>query len=310
MIYLVMCGRLGNQLFQYSFARQIQSITGQELAIDFTAINNVNKSDWRNYLEEYNVSEYRIVGKNDYFPIQRIVYRLLRMIRPRKDEKKQYIFDEIVSKVLVRYGIIYYESNYQYHKFINIKSRDIIIRGWFESEKYFENISHILKTELIPKNISEKNRRLADKLKHSQSICLTVRRGNFTSENLRDKFLVCTQKYYSSAIEYIKKLYPESIVYVCSDDIEWCRRELNLPDPVIYEPSNEVTEKLYLMSQCEHFVLSNSTFSWWAQYLSFRTGNIVIAPSQWRNSKLPPKDIYSDKWILMDATGKIQKFTK
>ena len=157
MIYLVMCGRLGNQLFQYSFARQIQSITGQELAIDFTAINNVNKSDWRNYLEEYNVSEYRIVGKNDYFPIQRIVYRLLRMIRPRKDEKKQYIFDEIVSKVLVRYGIIYYESNYQYHKFINIKSRDIIIRGWFESEKYFENISHILKTELIPKNISEKN---------------------------------------------------------------------------------------------------------------------------------------------------------
>ena len=57
------------------------------------------------------------------------------------------------------------------------------------------------------------------------------------------------------------------------------------------------------MSKCTDFVLSNSTFSWWSQFLSFNKNNIVIAPSIWRKVKLKPKDIYSDNWILLDEFG-------
>ena len=63
MIYLIMCGRLGNQLFQYAFARKGQQETGQDLAIDFTAIDQVGNAEWRNYLEDYQVSTYKIVKK-------------------------------------------------------------------------------------------------------------------------------------------------------------------------------------------------------------------------------------------------------
>ena len=62
---------------------------------------------------------------------------------------------------------------------------------------------------------------------------------------------------------------------------------------------------LDLMSLCKHFVISNSTFSWWAQYLSSNLSKIVIAPSVWRNTELKPIDIFSENWILMDNDGNI-----
>lgn len=117
MIYLIMCGRLGNQLFQYAFARKVQQETGQDLAIDFTAIDQVGNAEWRNYLEDYQVSTYKIVKKNDYFPIQRVLYKIFRIIRPKNGLQKQYKFDEFIAKWFYKCGILFYESDYLCHKY-------------------------------------------------------------------------------------------------------------------------------------------------------------------------------------------------
>lgn len=307
MIYLIMCGRLGNQLFQYSFARMIQEETGQELAIDFTAISNVHKTGWINYLDYYNVNHYNIVEKNDYYPLQRYIYKFLKTIRPRTNEYLQFIFDEISAHFFSKLGVIFYESDYQYYNFKNIKAHNIIIRGWFESEKYFNKISQQLAKELVPRNIPHSVSELASILGKKHGVCLSVRRGNFTDPNLRDKFLVCTPAYYEKAVELIKKIHSACTLYICSDDIEWCKKTFDFSGEVIFEPQIDVHFKLYLMSRCTDFILSNSTFSWWAQYLSFRTNNMVIAPSIWRNTVLPPKAIFSDDWILLDRNGEIVK---
>lgn len=306
MIYLVMCGRLGNQLFQYAFARKVQQETGQDLAIDFTAIEQVGNGEWRNYLADYQFPPYKIVKKNEYYPVQRFLYKFFRLIRPKKSLLKQYKFDELIAKWFSKYGVLFYESDYLYHKydFSKIKSKNILIRGWFESEKYFANMEEILRKEFLPKKTCE-DVNLIKCLKDNESVCLTIRRGNFTEAQYKDKFLVCGPSYYEQAIKYIKKIYPNALFYVCSDDIQWCKKELKLDGNIIFEPDNEISQKLYLMSLCKHFIISNSTFSWWAQYLSDNSNKIVVAPNVWRNTELKPLDIFSESWILMDNDGNI-----
>ena len=58
-------------------------MTGQNIVIDFTAVNNVNKNDWQDYLKYFN-TDYEIVSKTEYYPIQRFLYRTLKYIRPKK----------------------------------------------------------------------------------------------------------------------------------------------------------------------------------------------------------------------------------
>ena len=57
-------------------------------------------------------------------------------------------------------------------------------------------------------------------------------------------------------------------------------------------------EKLTYMSICKHFILSNSSFSWWAQYLSDYKDKIIIAPDKWFAVDVPC-NIYQPEWLLL-----------
>lgn len=201
--------------------------------------------------------------------------------------------------------LFFYESDYKYYDFSNIKSKDILIRGWFESKEYFDCISETIKKELVPKEIPNEVNNLANYLSKRNSICLTVRRGNFTSLALRDEYLVCSNQYYCSAVKYLKDRFPDSLLYICSDDIDWCKTVFKFEGEVLFESEERIPLKLFLMSQCSYFVISNSTFSWWAQYLSSKDDKVVIAPNVWRNCELPPDAIFDDSWIKMDSDGSI-----
>jgi GR25 family glycosyltransferase involved in LPS biosynthesis len=60
-------------------------------------------------------------------------------------------------------------------------------------------------------------------------------------------------------------------------------------------------DEFLMMQSCRHFIISNSTFSWWAAYLSKSTDKIVIAPSKWFGPKGPKnwQDIYLPDWIVI-----------
>lgn len=303
MIYLHIHGRLGNQFFQYAHARHLQHITGDDLVIDYRDVFLDTEDMAEECLLKYNVIDYKHgTGKE----IPKYIYYLVRLawhIKPLNNRRWKYYIERIICPILALFGICYYDSCCHIFKYKPRKGKFNFVKGWYESSKYFEDIDDIIRHEFIPKQGLElDDQKLFEKLKNNNSICVTVRRGDFVDDpNISARFNVCGIDYFKKGVAFIQSKLPNTIVYVCSDDNEWCRQNLHFRGEVIYERDGlNVYEKLRIMTACRNFVISNSSFSWWAQHLCDNKQKMVVAPRVWRNEDPEPTDIIEDYWIYLD----------
>ncbi|MBQ7072676.1 MAG: alpha-1,2-fucosyltransferase [Bacteroidales bacterium] len=317
-IYVIIKGRSGNQLFQYAFARSIQETIGGELILDFSEMG-FNKSKGKygprvrkdNVLDYFYVKPYTYVDsgtpyhKNLVQKFQFLIYRILRKVYLRFPNRIEGIASH-TSGILQRMGIYY---QFGTNSFLGFRKpskslNNILIRGWFESTSYFEPIKDLIKKELvISVPFSCPLESLNNKLLNEESVCIHVRRGDFLSEPYKNEFHICDLDYYRRGISLIEARYGNLLFFVCSDDIEWCKEHLfKNSSNVIYEPSGiTISDTIHLMTSCHHFVISNSTMSFWMQYLSNHPDKMVVAPSVWRRCDPPIKDIYMKEWTLIDC---------
>jgi hypothetical protein len=80
--------------------------------------------------------------------------------------------------------------------------------------------------------------------------------------------------YYKNAVE---KFDEKTLFVVFSDDINWCRENLNfIKNKFFIEEKNDILE-IYLMSLFKKNIIANSTFSWWGAWLG--KNNEVIMPN-------------------------------
>jgi hypothetical protein len=160
--------------------------------------------------------------------------------------------------------------------------------GYFQCEKYFKDIEGVIREELKPKDDFVS---IVDSSKISVS--LHVRRGDYVS--VQDYHPLQDIEYYKKALSLIGEY---DIVYVFSDDIEWCRNNLTFKNVVFVDNSKE-HESLWNMSKCTHNIIANSSFSWWGAWLNANKDKKVIAPLNWFGIKVSvsAKDIYCDGWI-------------
>lgn len=158
--------------------------------------------------------------------------------------------------------------------------------GNFENSKYFENVKEALIKEFTPIHQErEENKELYRTIRTSNSVCLAVRRGDFLNDANKDTFQVCTLSYYEKAIKYINEHVKDPTYIVFSNDIEWVKQHLKIDQNVYYESGNDpIWETFRLMYSCKHFIISNSTLHWWAQYKGSFENKIVVAPSHWYNA--------------------------
>lgn len=115
-------------------------------------------------------------------------------------------------------------------------------------------------------------------------VSIAVRRGDYVNNPFYVDLM--TTEYYERAMA----LFPNEKFIVISDDIEWCKQQKIFKDCEFSEGRTDV-EDLNLMAGCKGHIIANSSYSWWAAWLS---GNRTIAPKAWHpdgveRTKLPEK---------------------
>lgn len=187
--------------------------------------------------------------------------------------------------------IAYKEPHYSFSE-IPYFPGNVKLEGYFQSERYFEEFKGEIKgLILLPPEAIAKADSFLSKLPDRPYTAIHVRRGDFLKFSKVHE--VCDLKYYKAAM---KKVGDSSFV-VISDDIEWCRKNFDTRHVWFSSFENEV-EDFTLMTACQHKIISNSSFSWWASYVSEENG-VVVAPGKWFGPKGPKdqQDVVPKEWI-------------
>lgn len=306
MIYIEVLGRMGNQMFSYAFARMLQEIyprqKEEKIAFDFTNYEFEDKNQLVNYVCSSN-----IVEKNRKCSlIQRVMLKIYFSIRNNYKCSNEKELDELEQKwkdILSIFGIYLNSFNYHQFKFKPI-TKNFLLLGYFESPEFFEKIDEQIRLEFKPKSVlSPENIKLLNWIENTDSVCIGVRRGDFVSKSNVAFCSVCTKEYYNRAIKIMDEKVKSATFFIFTEDPDWAKENLCLPENSIFVGDENIRydDKLYVMSKCKHFIISNSTYIWWAQHLSDNTEKIVIAPDRWRN--VTPEThtaIYEKKsWIVI-----------
>lgn len=287
-------GRTGNQLFIYSLARKIQITHGCNVIINDT-MQRKERPDFKYDLDQFNVSKkikhvnnklFPFYANNDFIPI-----KIIQKINP------------IFTFNILKYFNVNLWLNTSYKSIeIDFNKKNAYIDGFWQSPKYFDDIKEVLINDLTPKNgIPKEDLELYNQILNTESVCVTVRRGDFLSSNNINTYYLCDQHYFERSIAEMQKIIPNASWFIFSDDVNWAKKTLKFPGKVYSESGKDnVAVKLALMSSCKHFIISNSSFSWWAQYLSTNPEKIVFGPSKWyvKNWK---NDMLMSNWHLIDV---------
>ncbi len=207
----------------------------------------------------------------------------------------------IISKILGQYFLYTKQRDHYFNKNILEKKGNIILDGYWQSENYFKEIRNIIiKDFTIKFEPDKRNKSMIEKIKNSNSVCIHIRRGDYISNAKTNKFHgACSLKYYYDAIKIIVKRVKDPIFFIFSDDSQWTKENLKLKYPTIYvdiNGSEKSYEDLRLMSNCKHFIVANSAFSWWGAWLSNNPNKIICAPKTWFRSA-DEGDIVPKSWV-------------
>ena len=127
-----------------------------------------------------------------------------------------------------------------------------------------------------------------------------LRRGDYCRPE-NEILQVCTPAYYARAAAAVKAAHPDATLFVFSDDVDWAKQNLNTADlPAVFAPRGSAVGDMALMEQCRGFVLSNSTYSWWAQYLAKTSDKLVLAPEKWY-AHTKKSALYLPDWQLIET---------
>ncbi|WP_296700652.1 alpha-1,2-fucosyltransferase [Algoriphagus sp.] len=287
-------GGLGNQMFQYALA----------IAMDASGIpTKVSINDY--FLNRHYQGFELLKAFNVPMPIQdKLKVFAIKQVRPLFVDINTNSFKNIMTNFLSDNGNIYKEKEEcVYDEEVFLQKSSFLVGTW-QSLKYFEAQSDLIREVFNftkPKDLI--NIKIANDILNSKSVAVHVRRGNFMDPQIaKSKMVIDSSDYYYKSFEIIREKVSNPIFYIFSDDIKWAKEHFKGPD-FVFVTNNKGTNSyldMYLMSLCKHFIIANSSFSWWAAWLAGFESKKIIMPKPWIKGN-NCSDIYPKDWIALDV---------
>jgi len=191
------------------------------------------------------------------------------------------------------YKLVHLDASLQ--ELVGAENEIYNLHGYYQSSKYWDHCESEIKKTLQFKDVLLRKPTYS----HAETCAVHVRRGDYVGN---DYYAQLGMDYYASAIACIKDNSLTNKFLIFSDDIEWCKKHF-LGDEFYFSEGKSDIEDLAYMSSCDHLIMANSSFSYWAGVLNFSNSKVVVAPKKdnWFGTKanLNVNDLYLDKWILI-----------
>jgi len=215
-------------------------------------------------------------------------------------------FSRIKSGVLIKIGLknnVITEKNYLKFFKTNSLKNNLFVDGYWQNEKFFKEVrDDIRKIYQFPKKLDSINARFLAEIIKTNSVSLHVRRTDYVNNVMnRSIYGVVTLDYYHNAINYIKNILEDINLFVFSDDLDWCRRNLGSFHQNIqyisHNKGDDAYKDMMLMSKCKANIIANSSFSWWGAWLGNKA-KLTLSPKKW-NSNLMSCDVVLKDWVKL-----------
>jgi hypothetical protein len=299
MILIRLMGGMGNQMFQYAAARRASLAHGVALKIDTSLLEPPKNT--KEFVGTYRPYElYRFAIQSDVASRKEIA--LYNNLGPTKLSRA---WRRTCSRLKGRE--VFVEKGNSFKPQILKLGADACLVGRFQSERYFSDIAAVIRDEFkILSKPSQASQLWIERCKTPRAVAVHVRRGDYVSNpcysELVGELPLC---YYEQAAGRLNGLCGSGVdFFVFSDDIDWCRSNLscfqNASFVDLRETEDPPIEEFRTMSACTHFIISNSSFAWWAAWLGKQSGNVVIAPRRWgKSEEVCSEDRIPADWIVV-----------
>lgn len=285
MIVVRLHGGLGNQMFQYAYGRALMGLGSGPVVYEATSyaedrLRDFGLNVWSVDLpllpaekERALASRYGGLGRKGW----------LHGVRPlRKVAERPFGFDP---------------------RFLQVRDNTHLI-GYWQDERFFESVGEEIRNHFKPAQpVTEKTARVVDQVVATNSVAVHVRRTDYLKHA---EMQVCDAGYHRRCVEMLLAKHSGLEAYVFSDDLAWCRANLELPCPTHYVDHTTAAtahEDLWMMSRCRHQVIPNSSFSWWAAWLKLDPSGETFAPSPWfNNPERAGEGVACKNWRIVPGT--------
>ena len=278
-------GGLGNQLFQYAAGRALTIRLQTYLVLDLSWFANQKE-------RSFSLSPFQIHAQTySQFPrlatsLQGTISKISRRLMPRA--------------MGVR---VWREPHFNYSEEFVKLTEPVYMEGYWQSERYFSEIRPLLLEEITLKDpMPSECMALFETIRSCNAICVHVRRGDYLSNPVAAKVHgICPADYYHLSVTELCAGLADPHCFIFSDDPVWVRNSLTFDCPttvVDLNSPNDAHFDLMLMAACQHFVIANSSLSWWGAWLGSHSDKVVIAPKRWfLTQDKNTSDLLPESWL-------------
>jgi hypothetical protein len=305
--FVYLTGGFGNQMFQVAAAKSLNAKKIKLIKdIGRPRVNSEGNPEILDVNCGIETEEFEVKHHNKFI-IKVFGYLLRSSIAPNLMER---LFlrklMRIVGSRIINYELgtkvqIMYSDNVGFREFER-KSSNILLIGYFQSYRFLDEARN--RNQMINQSIfANRDSRPTGPSGRKTRLVIHYRLGDY---KLDKAFGILSPDYYIRATSIVRQQMQIDEVWIFSDEIDWVKKNITLPKEIEFVIGNIESPEidLFLMQNCKHFILANSSFSWWGAWLSENEKKIVIVPTPWFDSKIyNSQDICPPEWVKLQKNN-------